>query len=166
LRVLEDYEHDHVSGGLDEEPGFVADPFVIPDGYTVDNISGYYLTQDLATGTWTVEFVFEADFGPNGYSDGGGDGGGGFHVEEPIGGALAVDGGGFGPMMAGGSKTTVTTTVTKTTSPSWSIQWNWYGPTIRINSGSHETTTTTTTTQTRAGRLTNTGEQGSLPPPK
>lgn len=164
LRVLEDYELDYVSGGYDEEPGFLVNPFELPEGYTLENISGVYLEQDHATGVWTAEFVFEANFGANGYT-GGDDGGGGFHVDEPIGGFLPGDIDGGGALHAGGSKT-VKVEVTRTTSPSWSIKWNWYGPTFQYNSGTTVTTTTTTTTTVRSGRVTGSGATGSLPPPK
>ena len=164
LRLLEDYELDHVSGGLDEEAGFIADPFTLPDGYTMENISGVYLEQDLATGVWTAEFVLESNFTDAGYSSTD-DSGGGLQPREPVQG-MTEAGDDFGTVSSSSSRTTVRTTVTRTSSPSWSIKWNWYGPTITYTSGTSVTETTTTTTTTRSGRLTGSGSQGSLPPPK
>lgn len=162
------------SQGLLEEPGFIMDSLVIPEGFTAENISGYYLEHDLATDTWSATFVFESDFTEYGYADGGGstyDGGGGITGREISGGGLANGGGGLvlddGVMLkAGRQVATSRTKVTKTTSSSWSVKWvGGFLPVITYNSGSVETTVTETTTNTRMGRLTSSGRSGDLPPP-
>jgi hypothetical protein len=162
LRVLEDYELDHVSGGLDGETEFYAEPFNVPDGFTMENISGAILQQDLATGEWTVELVFESDFTEAGYASGdGGSGGGGFYVDEPIGQGSSD----FGPdvAMAPAERRTESTKVTKTkTGPSATIVINFFGlATFTFSTGG--TTTTTETTTTSAGRITSQGKTGRLP---
>lgn len=162
------------SQGLQEEPGFIMDSLVIPEGFTAENISGYYLEHDLATDTWSAVFVFESDFTENGYADGGGstyDSGGGISGREISGGGLANSGGGSvlddGVMLSAGRQVaTSRTKVTKTTSSSWSIKWvGGFIPVITYNSGSTETMVTETTTTTRTGRLTSSGDSGRLPPP-
>lgn len=153
------------SQGLQEEPGFIIDSLVIPEGFTAENISGYYLEHDLATDTWTAEFVFESDFTESGYAEGGTyDGGDGYTGREISGGqAVALD---DGVMLGAGRQTTTTRSrVTKTTSGQWKLRWvggvipiiEYVGP---------QTETTDTTTITRVGRLTDAGAEGRLPPPK
>ncbi|MFL6844018.1 MAG: hypothetical protein ACJ8ER_03960 [Allosphingosinicella sp.] len=147
------------------------DSLVIPAGFTAENISGYYLEHDLATDTWTAEFVFESDFTPYGYTDSGPtDGGDGYTGREIIGSQSGGAGSVLGdPVMMGQGKQVASsrTTVTKTTSSSFSLKWvGGIIPIITYNSGSTETTTTETTTITRTGRITDQGGQGRLPPPK
>lgn len=160
--------------GLEEEPGFIMDSLVIPEGFTAENISGYYLEHDLATDTWSATFVFESDFTEQGYADGGGstyDSGGGISGREISGSSFSNSGGGSvlddGVILKAGRQiATSRTKVTKTTSSSWSVKWvGGFIPVITYNSGSVETTVTETTTTTRTGRLTNGGESGRLPPP-
>ncbi len=158
------------SGGLLEEPGFIVESIVIPDGFTAENISGYYLEHDLATDTWTAEFVFESDFTEYGYADGGTyDGGGRYTGREISGGQTS---GGFvlddGVMLSADKQVTSTRSkVTRTTSGQWSLKWvGGFIPIITYVGGKTETTTTDTTTITRVGRLTNQGSQGDLPPPR
>lgn len=154
------------SQGLQEEPGFIVESIVIPEGFTAENISGYYLEHDLTTDTWTAEFVFESDFTEYGYVDGGTyDGGDGSTGREISGGqTVALE---DGVMLGAGKQVATTrTTVTKTTSSSWSVRWAaGFIPIITWKSGTSETTTTETTITIRVGRLTEKGGQGRLPPP-
>jgi hypothetical protein len=166
LRVLEDYELDHVSGGLDDGADFYADPFVIPDGYSLENISGATLVQNMVTGEWTVELVFESDFTEAGYASSGDtpeDGGGGFQPIMPIG-QSPLD---VGPelLMAGGGgqQTTRTTRVTTTrTSASAKFSINFFGFKFEF-AGPSTTVVSEETTTATAGRVTSQGKQGRLP---
>jgi hypothetical protein len=68
---------------------------------------------------------------------------------------------------AGKQVATSRTTVTKTNSSSWSVRWVvGFVPIVTYQSGSTETTTTETRTTTRTGRMTGSGNSGSLPPPR
>jgi hypothetical protein len=151
-----------------EEPGFIVDSLIIPEGFTAENISGYYLEHDLATDTWTAEFVFESDFTEQGYSGGGTyDGGDGFTGREIISGqVVALDDG--VRLGAGKQVATSRTTVTKTTSSNWTVKfYGWIPiPIITWNSGNTVTTTTESKVTIRGGRLTGNGAEGLLPPPK
>ena len=166
LRVLEDYELDHVSGGLDEGADFYAEPFVIPDEYSLENISGATLVQNMVTGEWTVELVFESDFTEAGYASSGDtpeDGGGGFQPIKPIG-QSPQD---LGPdvlMAGGGQQTTQTTRVTTTkTSASATFKINFFGlGTFTFTWGGTTVVTEETRTST-AGRVTSQGKTGRLP---
>ena len=82
------------AGELLEEPGFVMDDLAIPEGFTAENISGYYLIHDHATDTWTAEFVFESDFSESGYAGDSGpeDSGGGLTGRTISGGGYANGG--------------------------------------------------------------------------
>jgi hypothetical protein len=158
------------SQGLLEEPGFIVESLVIPEGFTAGNISGYYLEHDKATDTWTAEFVFESNFTEQGYSGGGTyDGGDGFTGREIISGqAVALDDG--VRLGAGPQTTTGKSKVTKTTSTGGQLMIKMVGlmPVIIWVKGTTtiETTESESTTTTRAGRLTNGGAEGKLPPPK
>ena len=165
MRVLEDYELDHVSGGLDGEADFYAEPFAVPAGFTMENISGAILQQDLATGEWTVELVFESDFTEAGYASSDGGGGGGIYVDEPIYQlSPGLDLGAFGAG-GGGDKATTSTKVTTTRTTSFNAQ-------ITINipffgqitlGGERSTVRTEETSTTSQGRVTSQGKVGRLP---
>ena len=166
LRVLEDYELDHVSGGFDGDADFYADPFVVPDGFTMENISGAILQQDHATGEWTVELVFESDFTEAGYasSDPADGGGGGRYYEIMPAGQSSWDSD-PGALMAGGQRTTQTTKVTTTKTTGFNAQVTINIPflgSITLG-GERSTTTTTETTTTSQGRITSQGKVGRLP---
>lgn len=156
-----------------DEPGFIMDSLVIPEGFTAENISGYYLIHDNYTDTWTAEFVFESDFTEAGYTGdigtGPEDNGGGLTGRTVSGnfangGSVLDDGVRLG---AGKQVATRRTTVTRTTSPSWSIKWvGGLIPIVTINSGSTVTTTTEDETIIRGARITSENASGALPPPK
>jgi hypothetical protein len=163
LRVLEDYELDHVSGGLDEDADFYADPFVIPDGFTMENISGATLVQDTVTGEWSVELVFESDFTEAGYASSGDtpeDGGGRFHEIMPVGQGM-VDSGPVA-LMAGQQTTTTTRVTTTKTSASGTVKVNLFGI-VSFTFTIGGTTTTTERTTSTAQRVTSQGKTGRLP---
>jgi hypothetical protein len=158
------------SQGLLEEPGFIIDSLVIPEGFTAENISGYYLEHDLATDTWSAEFVFESDFTENGYVGSGttSGGGGGYTGRQPDGGF--ANGGSVlddGVMLSAGKQVaTSRTTVTKTTSSSWTVKFYGWIPIITWTQGGTVTTTTDSKVTIRGGRLTGNGAEGFLPPAK
>lgn len=157
---------------LQGEPGFIMDSLVIPEGFTAENISGYYLIHDHVTDTWTAEFIFESDFSESGYAGDSGpeDSGGGFTGRTISGGGYANGGSVLddGVMLSAGKQVaTSRTTVTRTTSPSWSVKWvGGLIPIVTYNSGSTVTTTTQTQTIIRGARITSENASGALPPPK
>ena len=158
------------SQGLLEEPGFIVDSLVIPEGFTAENISGYYLEHDLATDTWSAEFVFESDFTEYGYVGSGTTygGGGGYTGRQPDGGF--ANGGSVlddGVMLSAGKQVASSrTSVTKTTSSQWTVKFYGWFPVISWTQGGTVTTINESKVTIRGGRLTGNGAEGLLPPAK
>ncbi len=132
----------------------------------MENISGAILQQDLTTGEWTVELVFESDFTEAGYasSDTPYDGGGGIMPIMPAGqgaGDCAPD----VAMAGGGQRTTTTTRVTKTRTTTFNAQITINIPFIgKITLGGERSTTSTSEVATTSqGRITSQGKVGRLP---
>lgn len=169
LRVLEDFELDHVSGGLTGGEDFVGEVFPIPAGFTAENISGVTLVHDLMTDTWTAEFVFEDTFTESGYSDAGGDGPR-LNFDEPINGVVGsselFDGGALNAGRGGGRVTTTTKVTTTKTGPSATVSIGIPGFfSFTFGTGGTNTVTETTSVSTthRMGRITQSGKTGSTP---